>query len=68
MLEDTLGQIDGKEFPHIIPAVAKCHLCEVVCSKGEEFSLLCYLSGYETKTRMSDSFFLQKRDELIVYT
>jgi hypothetical protein len=61
MLEDTLGQIDGKEFPHIIPAVAKCHLCEVVCSKGEEFSLLCYLSGYETKTRMSDSFFFTKK-------
>jgi hypothetical protein len=50
MLEDALSQINGDELPHIIPAVAKGHLREVVRSKGEEFSLLRDLPGRDTKT------------------
>jgi hypothetical protein len=45
MLEDALSKIDGNELSHIIPAVPKGHLREVVRSEGEEFSLLRYLPG-----------------------
>ena len=51
MLEDTLSQIDGEELPHVIPAVAKRHLCEVICSEREELSLLCYLSMHVQPTQ-----------------
>jgi len=54
MLEDTLSQVNGNKLSHIIPAVAKSHLCEVVRSKREELSLLCYLPGCETNTTMTD--------------
>ena len=57
MLEDTLRKINGEKLPHIIPAVAKCHLCKVVRPKREEFSLLCYLSDCETKTTRTMSDF-----------
>jgi hypothetical protein len=40
MLEDSFCNVRGQKLAHIISAVAKSHLCQVICSKREEVGML----------------------------
>jgi hypothetical protein len=33
VLENTLGYVGWEKLANVIPAVTKCHLCEVICPK-----------------------------------
>jgi hypothetical protein len=56
ILENSLCDVDWKEFTHIISTVTKCHLSKVICPKGEKLCMLSYLSTLNRSKKISTKF------------